>query len=223
MSRRRKPQRPQPKKKGESQERDRCQTPWYAVNLILPWLPKDAIIWESAAGEGQIVSKLTHEGYEVIATDILTGHNYFRWQPDEWDIQVTNCPFSIKYEWLHRAYQLDKPFALLMPSETYWNKTATQTFKMFGEPEIIAPEERINYKMPNAGYSGNGANFHSSWFTWGLNIGQPVTRVPIAEYPDGQPMLFTMPVQPTARQTQIDLAAVAERKWHENSIYRETI
>ena len=203
----RKPQRPQPKTQGESQQRDRCQTPWYAVDLILPWLPKDAIIWESAAGDGQIVSKLTHEGYEVVTTDILTGHNYFKWQPNRWDIQLTNPPYSDKYDWILRACQLSKPAGLLVPSETFWNKTAAEIFEVYGEPEIIAPIGRINYKMPNAGYSGNGANFHSSWFTWGLNIGQPVTRVPITEYPDGQPTLFTMPVQPVTRQTTIDLTA----------------
>jgi len=164
---------------------DRCQTPYYALDPLLPYLPKSWLIWESAAGAGQIADKLTQEHHNVITSDLLTGQNFFTWQPDRWACQVTNPPYSIKYKWLDRSYQLDKPFALLLPLETLGAAKAQKLFGHYGI-EIILLDKRINFNMPNKGYTGNGAQFPTAWFTWGLNIGQQITFAKISYYADAQ-------------------------------------
>lgn len=168
---------------------DRCQTPHYALDPLLPYLESHWTIWESASGDGQIVSKLTQHGFDVIATDILTGDNFFETDPDIWQCQVTNPPYSTKYDWLERSYALRRPFALLLPLETLGTKSGQKYFEKHGI-EIILLDKRVNFKMPNIGYSGGGAQFPTAWFTWGLSIGQQLTFAKLSRYPDSQPSLF---------------------------------
>lgn len=170
-----KPKRNYTTKAEESNPRDRCQTPEYALDPLIPFLRSDWALWEAAAGEGLLVQHLHTAGFpHVIAGDILTGQNYFAYEPDAWDAQVTNPPFSIKFRWLERAYRLSKPFALLMPVEVLGAVSAQRLFERYGV-EVIFFDKRIDYKMPNKGTQGSGAQFPSAWFTWGLNIGRQMT------------------------------------------------
>jgi hypothetical protein len=171
---------------------DFCQTPHYAIDPLLPYLPKHWAIWESACGEGQIVRKLTNEGYEVIGTDVRgdngRGRNFFFDSPDMWDCQVTNPPYSIKYDWLERSYQLEQPFALLLPVETLGAKTAQRLFDKHGI-EVIFLDKRVNFKMPHKQYSGT-AHFPTAWFTWRLNLPDKMMFSEVVYYPDEQMRLI---------------------------------
>jgi len=169
----------------ESKPYDRCQTPYYAIDPLLPYLKPQWTIWEPAAGEGQIVSKLQQHGFRVIGTDILTGTNFFEAEPDAWQCQITNPPYSVKYDWLKRSYALGLPFALLLPLETLGTKSGQQLFEKYGT-EIILLNKRVNFKMPELGYSGSGAQFPTAWFTWGLSVGEQLTFAKISYYEDAQ-------------------------------------
>lgn len=171
--------------KNKSAKYDRCQTPYYALDPLLPHLPAEWIYWEPACGDGHIVAKLESNGLKVQATDILDGHNFFDWQPDRWHCQITNPPYSVKYDWLARSYQLGKPFALLLPVETIGAATAQKLFNRH-DLEVVFLNKRVNFKMPDQGYNGGGAQFPVAWFTWGLDIGQQITFAKISYYPDNQ-------------------------------------
>lgn len=157
---------------------DACQTPAYAIDPLLPYLPEGWNIWEPAEGEGLLVEALYDSGFHVIPGDILTGKNFFDYEPDQWDCLITNPPFSIKYQWIGRCYQLGKPFALLLPVETLGAMSAQVPFEEFGI-EVIFVRPRINFKMPNKGWDSS-AQFPTAWFTWGLNIGQQMTFAKVA-------------------------------------------
>lgn len=174
---------------------DDCQTPPYAVEVLIPFLPERAIIWEPAAGQGYIANTLEQAGFTVIAGDIKSGQDYFFYEPDNYEVQITNPPWNQyqKYAWLRRAYQLNKPFALLMQTETLGVQDAIFEFCKYGV-EIIQPVGRINFKMPVKAWDSS-AQMPSAWFTWGLNIGQalifadmnryiPTDEVPSIELPD---------------------------------------
>lgn len=154
---------------------DACQTPPYAIDPLLPYIERFTTIWEPARGEGYLVEGLYDAGFEVVSSDLLDGQNFFDYEPDGlWDCLVTNPPYSIKYPWLERCYQLGQPFALLMPVEMLGAKTAQDMFRVFGL-ELILLDKRINFKMPNKGWDGAGAQFPVAWFTWGLKIGKEIT------------------------------------------------
>lgn len=179
-----------PKNNNHDPARDRCQTPDYGFEPLLPYLlslqarlGRTLTVWEPAAGEGLLVSYLESAGMMVISGDVLYGQDYFMQSsvPDTYDIQVTNVPFSKKYHWLRRAYYLDMPFALLMPADTLFaGEKAVPLFERHGI-EVLLPTQRIDYKMPNKGWgtseNPSTAQFHSAWFTHGLNIGQFITYV----------------------------------------------
>lgn len=157
---------------------DACQTPAYAIDPLLRYLQEGWNIWEPAAGEGYLEGALYDSGFSVVSGDLITGQNFFDYEPERWDCLVTNPPFSTHSLWLKRCYELGKPFALLMKVDILGNKGEQEMFDQFGI-EVIFVSPRINFKMPRLGW-GDGdhkssATFSTAWFTWGLHIGQQMT------------------------------------------------
>lgn len=173
---------------------DVCQTPPHALEPLYPYIPKDWIIWESAAGPEQLIVKaLNNNGYNnVIATDLSYGdeYNYFTYEPEHYNLQLTNVPFSIKYEWIKLAFERNKPFAVLVPYETTFAKDFQVLFAQYnGKPywiEVLSPERRINFKMPYMNWGikvwdevkgkfvkkGESAQMPTMWLTWGLKVSE---------------------------------------------------
>ena len=55
-------------------------------------------------------------GYKVIRSHIDEGKNFFYYEPEEhYDVIISNPPFSCKDDVLKRLYELDKPYAMLLP------------------------------------------------------------------------------------------------------------
>lgn len=154
---------------------DACQTPAYAIDPLLSYITQFDIVWEPAAGEGYLVEALYDSGWsadKVEASDLIEGQNFFEYEPEQWDCLVTNPPYSLKFKWLERCYDLEKPFALLLPVETLGTKSAQLLFRDFGL-ELIVLDRRINFKMPNKGWESH-AQFPVAWFTYGLGIGHQI-------------------------------------------------
>lgn len=160
---------------------DACQTPAYALDPLLPYLQEGWHIWEPAAGEGYLEGALYDSGFSVIPTDILTGKNFFQFEPENWNCLITNPPYSIVFLWLDRCYWLGKPFALLLKVDILGTKTAQKLFDKYGV-EVIFVNPRISFKMPNKGWDSS-ATFPTAWFTFGLNIGRQMTFAEVI--PDG--------------------------------------
>jgi len=169
---------------------DVCQTPPHALEPLLPLIPKDWLIWESAHGpEFLLADALISNGYNVTMSDLADGehYNFFTFQPNHWTMQVTNPPWSIKYEWIEHSFELDRPFALLVPYETTFaakfRNIATRYHNRPWSVDVLIPERRINFKMPNTGWGivewseekqayvkrGESAQMPVAWVTWGLN------------------------------------------------------
>jgi hypothetical protein len=154
----------------EPQGFDACQTPPYALDPLLPYLDFSMTIWEPASGEGLLVDALYDSGFSTVEFgDLLTGQNFFEYEPESWDCLITNPPYSIKYKWLERCYVLSKPFALLLPVETLGAKSAQELFREHGV-RVLLLDRRINFKMPNIGWEGSSAQFPVAWFTWQLPL-----------------------------------------------------
>lgn len=160
---------------------DACQTPAYAIDPLVPYLDQHQTLWEPACGEGLLAQAFCKRGFQnVVGSDILSGQNFFEYEPPEWHCLVTNPPFSLKYRWLERCYALGKPFALLLPVETLGAKTAQDLLKVHG-CEILLLNHRINFKMPTKGWEG-AAQFPVFWLCWKL-LPQPIVFGSI-RYPD---------------------------------------
>ena len=151
---------------------DDFQTPAIAIEPLVPYLKKDWIIWECASGNGNLTKTFKKKGFKVIGTDILNGYDFLKWQPKKYDCIVTNPPYSLKQEFLTRAYSLKKPFAFLLPLTTFETQKRQRLFKKHGLEVIFMPK-RINFETPSGKDSSSW--FATAWFTNGLNIGKEMT------------------------------------------------
>ena len=75
---------------------DECYTPDYAVKPILKYIPEGSIIWCPFDTEESEFVKQIDKTNMVIYSHISTGHDFFDYEPDEWDIIVSNPPFTNK-------------------------------------------------------------------------------------------------------------------------------
>jgi len=149
---------------------DSCQTPPYAIESLRDLIPLNWSIWECAMGKGNLYRAFGDVGYTVFGTDIIQDdkYNFFTYIfPADFDVIVTNPPYSVKYQWLQRCYEIGKPFALLMPVEMLGAQKAQKLFVQYGIELTFLPR-RVNFEMPNKGYSGGGAQFPVAWYTWKL-------------------------------------------------------
>ena len=167
---------------------DRCNTPAYALDPLLPFIRPEWIVWESAAGTGNLCEALAHHTQAIIGTDIHGTHadpprNFFDWQPAAFDAIVTNPPYSIKFDWLERCYDLGKPFALLVPVETIGAKAAQTLMERHG-CELLLLNRRVNFEMPNKGYGGS-AQFPVLWLCWQM-LPAPIVYGKITQRHDQQ-------------------------------------
>ncbi len=151
---------------------DDFQTPAEAIEPLIKFLNKDWIVWECACGKGNLVKGFESKEFKVIGTD--KEFNFLLNQPEEFDCIITNPPFSLKTEFIARAYNLKKPFAFLLPLTTLEGQKRQAFFKRYGI-EVILFDKRINFETPSG--SGSGSWFATAWFTWGLNIGKDLTFV----------------------------------------------
>jgi hypothetical protein len=60
----------------------------------------------------KILSKIDY--VKVVYSHIDDGHDFFEYEPEEWDIAISNPPFSRKKEVFERLFKLHKPFAMVM-------------------------------------------------------------------------------------------------------------
>jgi len=146
---------------------DECFTPPNAVDVIVPFLPKDKIYWEACYGEGYLAKRLMEHGFTVVGEQYM---DCLKEQPDNWDVWITNPPFSNNKTFVKRAIFLGKPFAFLMRLEHLGGVGAHEVFSKL-DIQIIIPKRRIHYinKTKN-GYQKGNSPFHSIWITWGLGL-----------------------------------------------------
>ena len=123
---------------------DEVYTPDYAVKPILKYLKPNSTIWCPFDTEDSEYVKIFKEaGYKVIYSHIDNGQNFFEFEPKEdYDVIISNPPFSIKDDILRRLNELDKPYAMLMPLPALQGQ---KRFKYLKGSQALIFDKRINY------------------------------------------------------------------------------
>ena len=141
-----------------------CYTPEIAIHPLLPFLDKSKIIWDCAYGTGRLAEHFRKQGFKVIGADEdFLGSD---WDDECYDIIITNPPYSLKDEFLEKAFKIGKPFAFLLPLTTLEGIRRGKLFMTNGL-QMIIPNRRINFEIPSGKKS---AWFPTAWFCWGLNL-----------------------------------------------------
>lgn len=117
---------------------DDYMTPKYAWENIKDYIPK-CKIWEAFYGDGESGNYLTDMGFDVIHEE----RDFFTEPPDEWDMIVSNPPFSKSKEVMKKLLEYDKPFIIIFPS----SKINTSYFRDWKDKnlQIIIPRKRIQF------------------------------------------------------------------------------
>ena len=125
-------------------EDNELYTPAYAVDPIIKYLPKDKIIWLPFDEEwSAFYVRLKEEGFNVVRSSLADRKDFFTYEPDKWDVIVSNPPFSIKDKILERLYSFNKPFAILLPLNSLQGKTRFKYFKQ--GVQLLSFDARICY------------------------------------------------------------------------------
>lgn len=141
---------------------DDLYTPAYAVRPLLKYIPKGITVWECCDFGGSEITRLLKEhGCKVISTGIE--ENFFEYEPSEdFDMIVTNPPYSLKDEFLKKCYDWGKPFCLLLPITALEGKVRGALFRENGI-EVLIFDGRIEYLSDK-----KGNWFNTSWFCHGV-------------------------------------------------------
>ena len=138
---------------------DEFYTPKEAIYPLLKYLDKNKIYWECTDfGDSNITKVLKENGFNVIATrkeefDFLKNDPVF-----DFDVIITNPPYSIKDKFLKKCYELDKTFALLLPITSLEGKIRGKLYREKGI-ELVVLDKRINFMKEK-----KNVWFNTSWF-----------------------------------------------------------
>ena len=151
---------------------DEQYTPKYGVEVLLPHIQhlKDKIIWCPFDKEdSQFVKVLTENGFNVIFSHIDNEQDFLNYEPNEWDVIISNPPYKNKRVFWERALDLGKPFTLLLPlnilSDSVINTTMREREREF---QLLIPSRRMRFYNNKTGEVGNQPTFKASYF--GVNI-----------------------------------------------------
>lgn len=144
---------------------DECYTYRYAVEPLLKYLEpfRNKIIWcPFDTDESEFVKCFSDNGYHVINSHIENGQDFYAYEPENWDLLISNPPFTNKTKIFERAISFKKPFALLM-NITYLNDAvAAKTFKDI-DLQLLSFNKRMEFKCQ---LEVKKINFLSAYFCY---------------------------------------------------------
>ena len=143
---------------------DECYTPLYGVTPILKYIPKDKNVWcPFDTFESHFVKEISKTN-KVVMSHIWTGQDFFTYEPDEWDIIISNPPFTNKRKFFERALSFEKPFAMIM-TNTWLNDSAPKQLFKDKDLQLLMFDKRMKFVSPD-GRDNDKITFSSSYYCW---------------------------------------------------------
>jgi hypothetical protein len=161
----------------ERKERDSYQTPEWVTDALIPHLPTGpCVVWECAAGSGQMVAALCRAGFDVIASDITDGRDFLSEPaPRPFRGIITNPPYGrgkIARLFIERALSIVPAggfVAMLLRTDVDHGVTRQHLFSdcaWFWKRVVLT--KRIKWFEGPSSPSENHA-----WFIWAAHSGKP--------------------------------------------------
>lgn len=151
---------------------DEVYTPEYAVKPLIKYIKQfqerknktTLTIWcpfdENFSKYVQIFKELPN--VKVIYSHIDNNQNFFYYEPEEeYDVIISNPPFSCKDDVLKRLNELNKPYAMLLPIPTLQGQSR---FPYMQNIQYLGFDKRINYyKDKEMRHTQDGVSFGSCY------------------------------------------------------------
>jgi hypothetical protein len=156
--------------RGEATEEDFFCTPPWAVEALRPFVPAGVRIWEPTFGAGAISRVFEDAGHVVVKSDKFPKEafpcemiDFLTQTPAEaqYDWIIFNPPFSQMGDFLKRACDLGRPFAMLCPLYTF---ETPLRFALIRDHQlsVLILNKRCNFRKAN-GEEKRGTPFLSVW------------------------------------------------------------
>lgn len=157
---------------------DECYTPAYAVEPIIKYIQyykdycwdfnmnRDFTVWcPFDSVESEFVKQISKMwSIKVVHSHINEGKDFFEYEPEEWDIIVSNPPFTNKRKYFERALSFNKPFALIM-TNTWLNDSAPKQLFKEKDLQLLMFDKRMKFISPD-GRDNNKITFSSSYYCY---------------------------------------------------------
>ena len=154
---------------------DENYTPKEGVAPIIPYVRKyqlklgrPIIVWcPFDMASSQFVIQLRRlDNVTVVYSHIAKKQDFFTYEPDEWDIIVSNPPFKNKRKFFERALSFDKPFALIGTNTWLNDKSSKTVFSEVGKQlQLLMFDDRMIFTNPD-GRPNDKITFSSSYFCY---------------------------------------------------------
>ena len=137
--------------------KDEYYTPKILVRTIIQYVPKGSVVWcPFDTAKSEFVIELRAAGFEVTHSHIATGQDFFKYEPERYDVIISNPPFSRKLEVLDRLYKLNKPFAMVLGLPIL-NYQEVGHFFLDKPLQLLIVDKKVSF-------DGNTASFNNSYF-----------------------------------------------------------
>lgn len=141
---------------------DECMTLPYAVKPIIKYIPAGSKVWcPFDKSTSEFVKQISEAGFDVVYSHIDDGFDFYIYEPGDWDVIISNPPFTGKRHIFERALSFGKPFALVM-SNTWLNDAAPKQLFRDKQLELLMFEQRMLFN--NNGKIEKKITFSSSYF-----------------------------------------------------------
>lgn len=157
----------------ESGGGDEQYTPKESVEILLPHIQhlKDKIIWLPFDREdSQFVKVLSENGFKVTYSHIDYDQDFFKYEPEKWDLIISNPPYHNKRAYWERCCDLKKPFLLFLPVNIL-SDSVINTLKERGRENelcMLIPDKRTKFYNATTGETGKNPTFKAVYI--GLNV-----------------------------------------------------
>ena len=154
---------------------DEYYTPKILVDVLIPYLKKYELVYATEHNRQPIIwlpfdteesryyTVLKENGFQVVRSHLNDEKDFFTYQPEQFDLIVSNPPFSKKDQVLKRAYSFNKPFALLLPVNTIQGKKRFEIFHK--DIQLLCFDVRVDYHTcNNFDTYTKGNHFGSAYF-----------------------------------------------------------
>lgn len=142
---------------------DECLTPDYAVEPILKYIkPGDTVWCPFDFPDSEFVQQIVKTN-DVMFSHIDEEEDFYDYEPNQWDVIISNPPFTNKRKIFERALSFNKPFALIM-SNTWLNDSAPKQLFAEKDLQLLMFDKRIRFNCN--GVVNKKITFSSSYYCW---------------------------------------------------------
>jgi len=170
--------------------RDECYTTLNEAEKLVHYIDlnkivtRSDVIWLPFDNEfSNIYKALVKHDFNVIMTNLENGQDFYVYEPKEWDIIITNPPFSGRTKLMNRLMSFDKPFIILQATQMFNNQFAVNYLCEYSDDfKFLLPRSRMSFLVYKEDENiirndRNGASFYSFWLCYKTKLSKTFNQL----------------------------------------------